>query len=195
MGLFSSIGKVIGKVTKAVTNPVASLVGSGLSFLGQSSANKTNREIAREQSSFQESMSSTAYQRAVADLKKAGLNPIIAGHSAASSPSGAGIPVQNVFDKAGQKAMFSAQMENVKSNTQTQIADAQQKFQNAALLKEQTMSAKAQADVALMKAAVDTSKLGRASYIGEKITQPFKGFFHSGYGKFTNTKKKVLQLK
>lgn len=79
----------------------ASAASGIISAYGQHKANKQNREMAREQMAFQEKMSNSQYQRAVDDMRKAGLNPALAyQQGGAGTPSGALSKNENVLSSA-----------------------------------------------------------------------------------------------
>jgi len=111
----------------------------GLSFLGGVMTNKANAKQADYNRNFQMEMSNTAHQREVADLRAAGLNPILSatGGSGASQPSGSVAIMQDPISPA-------IKAKNESSQTDAQIialfAQAASANAQAELIKAQTVS-------------------------------------------------------
>lgn len=105
--MWSALSNVVGPVLGAVTG----LWSAKQSYSQQSKLNEQQIALAREQMAWQQDMSSTAHQREVKDLRKAGLNPILsAKYGGASTGSPVGIPqLYNPMNKAVE-AMNSAKM-------------------------------------------------------------------------------------
>ena len=113
----------------AAAAAVAPIVGGIVSAKGAASSNEANLQIARENRRFQRKMSNTAYQRSMADMRRAGLNPILAyKQGGASTPSGSVATMQNpnkdaVAAATGavsaylQTKQIKAQVANVEANT------------------------------------------------------------------------------
>lgn len=78
------------------------------SALGMLYQNKENKRAAKRAMGFEHRMSSTAYQRAMADMRAAGLNPILAGKvGGASTPRGQMPNIGNPIE-AGYSAQVTA---------------------------------------------------------------------------------------
>ncbi|MGL6174058.1 MAG: hypothetical protein ACRC1P_05565 [Cellulosilyticaceae bacterium] len=118
MGLF---GDVVGSV-------VGGLVGGASNAMGQAQANAANSAEAQKNRDWTERMSNTAYQRQVADMRAAGINPMLAmGGSGASTPTGSTATHQNTMGEMSKSISSSAQklVDYKMAKKQLELADIQ----------------------------------------------------------------------
>jgi hypothetical protein len=119
--------------------PWGSVIGAGIgaasSLIGGAAQNRANAQMAQNQMNFQDRMRSTQYQTAVADLKAAGLNPMLAyTQGGAGTPQGATAQMGNPLGEAGNSAREAAmavanfkqlQTQNVLTQEQADATGAQ----------------------------------------------------------------------
>lgn len=200
MGMFDIIGNTLGNVLDIVPNVIGGLSGNSAEEANKRTQESANNAFAMSQGSaerqmqFQYEMSNTAYQRAMADMKKAGLNPMLAfSQGGASVPGGAsasaqGIQVQdkgtaaigNIGKLAGASkdaSQLGPAIESMKAQTRSQNASAAQAEQltpaTVGKIKAETNLTNATAD----KISVETQN---AQFNNKKIAQEIKNLEKSG---------------
>lgn len=136
----------------AGSNMASTIVSGFMNQKAQSKANSANRKMAQDQMDFQASMSNTAYRRSMADMKAAGLNPMLAySQGGASTPSGAQAQMQaetGLGDAMSQVASSALDIRRLKKEIDAVDSQSMLNSVNAETSKEQGKLNTASAKVA-----------------------------------------------
>jgi hypothetical protein len=111
----------------------AAIVGGAVSAYGQHSANSVNQAINSKNLAWQEKMRATAYQATMQDMRKAGLNPILAASRGAtnwgtptpmamhSATGGVADAIQKTISSGAQASKTPWEIENLRQDIDNKL--------------------------------------------------------------------------
>lgn len=165
-------------VVPALIGAAAVLGGGALASASARRQNEMQMAMAREQMAFQERMSSTAYQRSMADMRAAGLNPMLAYmRGGASTPGGAQAQIVPELSPALNSAMavkrFGEEVKNMQANRNLMYEQANKAHHEAETEMKRREQVRLQNDYQYIMNQIGELDYGNAKVIHDVTTSPW----------------------